>query len=232
MKSSAKMRSKQIVLIVMLIGSAISISGCIVAAVGAVGTIAYAKGDLEAVESEKLDLVYEAALKSMEELEMYVILKEKDSLSAEIDARDSQDKKITIKLTATSQGTTDLSIRVGVLGNETQSMLIYQKIHDNLKDIQEYRRAGSERDELNTYKNFPVTHYRYDATSRKGTLSVDITGQGIEARQSVIENIGKICADKNITLVHGKEADQEAHYLILDEYFEDGILTIEFEAVW
>ena len=86
--------------------------------------------------------------------------------------------------------------------------------------------------EVNRYKNLPVINYRYDALSRKGILSVDITGRGIEARQSVIDNIGKICADKNITLIHGKDTDREAHYRILNESVEEGILTIEFEALY
>jgi len=127
------MRIRQVILILMLIGSAISISGCIVAAVGAgVGTVAYVKGDLETVESKSLDVVYEAALKAVEELELQVISKTKDSLSAEINTRDAQDKKITIKLNATSDESTELSIRIGTFGNETKSRLIYEKIQENL----------------------------------------------------------------------------------------------------
>lgn len=127
------MQRSQVVLIVMLISSAVSISGCIVAAVGAgVGTVAYVKGDLETVESKSLDVVYEAALKAMEELELRVISKPKDSLSAEINARDAQDKKITIKLKATSDETTELSIRIGIFGSESKSRLIYEKIKENL----------------------------------------------------------------------------------------------------
>jgi len=86
--------------------------------------------------------------------------------------------------------------------------------------------------EPDIYKTCPVISYRYDASTGKGTLSVDITGRGIEARQSVIDNIGKICADKNIALVHGKNTNREARYLVLNESVEDGILTIEFEALY
>jgi tartrate dehydratase alpha subunit/fumarate hydratase class I-like protein len=128
------MQRKQIVLIVMLVGSTISMSGCIVAAIGAgAGTIAYAKGDLEVVESHNLDAVYEATLKAMEELELNVTSKVKDSLSAEINARDAQDKKVKVKLSAVSDETTKVSIRVGVFGSEAKSRLIYEKINENLK---------------------------------------------------------------------------------------------------
>jgi hypothetical protein len=100
--------------------------------VGAAGTIAYVRGDLEAVESESIDVVYEATLQAVEELGLNVTKKLKDALSATIVARDAQDKKITIRLKTTAEETTKLSIRIGVFGNETKSRLIYQKIRDYL----------------------------------------------------------------------------------------------------
>jgi hypothetical protein len=128
------MRKVQVLLIVLLIGTAGFVQGCVVAAVGlgAAGTIAYVRGDLQAVESETIDVVYEATLKAVEELELNVTRKSKDALSAVIVARDAQDKKITIKLKAAAEKTTKLSIRIGVFGSETKSRLIYQKIRENL----------------------------------------------------------------------------------------------------
>jgi len=111
------------------------LQGCVVAAVGlgAAGTIAYARGDLQALESESIDELYEATLKALEELELLPTSKNKDALGAEIITYDAQDKKITIRIKSTAEGTTKLSIRVGVFGSETKSRLIYQKIRDNLK---------------------------------------------------------------------------------------------------
>lgn len=99
---------------------------------GAAGTIAYVKGDLEAVETDKLDVVYDATLKALDKLELKATTKSKDVLSGVIVARDTQNKKITIKLKAVSEEATKLSIRVGVFGSETKSRLIYQEIHENL----------------------------------------------------------------------------------------------------
>ena len=129
------MRKRQVFLIVLLVGTAALVGGCVVAAVGvgAAGTVAYVRGDLQAVESKKLDVVYEATLKAIDGLELNVTKKTKDALSAVIVARDAQDKKITIKLSATTEETTKLSIRVGLFGSETKSRLIYQKIHENLQ---------------------------------------------------------------------------------------------------
>ncbi len=127
------MRKKQVFLTVLLISMAIVVQSCVVAAVGAgAGTVAYVRGDLETVEPQNLNTVYKATEKAIEELELTVSKKTKDAMSVVIVARDSQDKKITIKLSATAEGTTKLSIRVGLFGNETKSRLIYQKIHENL----------------------------------------------------------------------------------------------------
>ena len=129
------MRKKQVFLMVLLVGTGVLVEGCTVAVVGAAaaGTVAYVRGDLEAVELRDIGTVYEATLKAVDELELNVTKKTKDVLSAVIVARDAQDKKITIKLSATTEKTTKLSIRIGLFGSETKSRLIYQKIRENLR---------------------------------------------------------------------------------------------------
>ena len=127
------MQKQQVFLMVLGISMAIVAQGCVVAAVGAgAGTIAYIKGDLEVVESKIIDVVYEATEKAVEQLGLNVSKKAKDALSATIVARDAQDKKVTIKLKATTENTTKISIRVGIFGSETKSRLIYEQIRDNL----------------------------------------------------------------------------------------------------
>lgn len=125
------MQKQQVFLMLLLLCPLLAVQGCVVAAIGA-GTVAYVRGDLEVVESENLNSVYKAAEKAIEELGLTASKKTKDAMSAEIIARDSQDKKIKIKLIATAEGTTKLSIRVGLFGNETKSRLIYQQIKKNL----------------------------------------------------------------------------------------------------
>ena len=137
------MRKKQAFLIMMLAGAAVLLEGCMLAAVGigAAGTVAYVRGDLESMESENIDSVYEAALKALQELELQPTRKSKDALGAEIITYDAQDKKITIRLKSAAEGTTKLSIRIGVFGSETKSRLIYQKIRDNLQRQPEHTRV-------------------------------------------------------------------------------------------
>lgn len=129
------MRKQQVFLMLTLVGLAVLIHGCVIAAVGAgaAGTVAYIKGDLTAVEAKNLDTVYKATEKAMAELELNITTKTKDAMSAKIIARDAQDKKISVKLSATAEGTTKLSIRVGMFGNETKSRLIYEQIKENLQ---------------------------------------------------------------------------------------------------
>ena len=129
------MQKRQVVLILLLIGTAALLQGClaVVIGAGAAGTVAYVKGDLEAVESKDINTVYEATLKAMEQLELSVSKKTKDAMSAVVIARDSQDKKVTVKLSATAEGATKLSIRVGVWGSETKSQFIHDQIKKNLQ---------------------------------------------------------------------------------------------------
>lgn len=91
-----------------------------------------------------------------------------------------------------------------------------------------YETSNLERDA----RNCPVNSYHYDASSGKGTISVNISGKGIEVRRWIVKNIGQICSDKNMTLIAGKETGQGGHYRVLSESVKDNILTIEFEAAY
>jgi hypothetical protein len=129
------MQTRKTILGVLLAGAAVFVQGCMLVAVGAAagGTVAYVKGDLEAVESKDLDSVYRAVKRAVDQLGLKVTRDSKDALQAVIVARDARDKKNTIKLKKLADDTTKLSIRVGVWGSKTQSNLIYQKIHANLQ---------------------------------------------------------------------------------------------------
>ncbi|MBN2588912.1 MAG: DUF3568 family protein [Sedimentisphaerales bacterium] len=132
------MRKKQNVLIVFLIGTAIFCQGCVVAAVGlgAAGTVAYISGDLESTETKNIEVVYSAALQAVEQLELRIVSKSKDALSATIIAYDAEEKKIQIKMSAPSEHSTKLSIRVGTFGNETKSNRIYQRMYNNMNPVE------------------------------------------------------------------------------------------------
>ncbi|MHC4068250.1 MAG: DUF3568 family protein [Planctomycetota bacterium] len=128
------MRKGQVFLVLLLSGLAVLAQGCVVAAVGAgaAGTVAYVRGDLETVETAGLETLYKASLEALDELELAVVQKAKDAMTAEIISRDAEDKKIRIKLKSTAEGMTELSIRIGMFGDETKSRLIYEAIKKEL----------------------------------------------------------------------------------------------------
>ena len=131
------MRKKQNVLIVLLIGTAIFCQGCVVAAVGlgAAGVAYTTSIFFESTESKNIEVVYSAALLAAEQLELRVVSKSKDALSATIIAYDAEEKKIQIKMYAPSEFSTKLSIRVGTFGSKTKSHRIYQRIYNNMNPI-------------------------------------------------------------------------------------------------
>ena len=129
------MRKQQVILAGLYVAAAVFLSGCVLLAVGAgaAGSVAYVKGDLEAVEAKKLDVVYEATQKAMKQLELNVSSAPKDAMSATITARDAQDKRIRVKLAASTKDSTAISIRYGTFGDEAKSQMIYDKIKENLE---------------------------------------------------------------------------------------------------
>jgi len=129
------MNKQQLFLAGLYVAAAVLLTGCIVAAVGAgaAGTVAYVKGDLETIESKKLEVVHEATVKALKDLELSISQDTKDKMAATVIARDSQDKKVTVKLTAVTDESTNISIRFGTFGNEAKSTMVYNKIKENLE---------------------------------------------------------------------------------------------------
>lgn len=128
------MNKQKVVLAILYLGAAVTLSGCVLLAVGAgaAGTVAYIKGDLEVLEDKGLEAVYVASKEALEDLELRAIQDNKDKIGATLVSRDSQDKKITIKLKAVSDESTEISIRYGTFGSEAKSSMIYNKIKENL----------------------------------------------------------------------------------------------------
>ena len=129
------MRKQQASLAILYVTAAVMLGGCMLAAVGAgaAGTVAYVKGDLEVLEAKSLDDVYAASKKALAELELSVIQDNKDKMGATLTSRDSQDKKVTVKLTAVTDASTEISIRFGTFGDEAKSAMVYNKIKENLQ---------------------------------------------------------------------------------------------------
>lgn len=129
---------------VLLFVAAVAVTGCesVITGPGGPARVEYAFGWLVGVESAELDEVYTAALKAVRQLELQSLKKSSDELSARIVARDSQERVVTVKLDATVQGCTRISIWFGPFGDETKSKLIYRQIRTNLYAPQQAGKTG------------------------------------------------------------------------------------------
>jgi hypothetical protein len=119
----------------MSIGGMVMVSGCpaVLVGAGAAGTMAYLDGALKSVEPHSFDEVYAATHKVLKDLDMKVVKDTKEKTEAEIAARDEADRKVTIRLVTQYEGITDISIRIGVFGDEKRSRSLYGKIHQALQ---------------------------------------------------------------------------------------------------
>jgi hypothetical protein len=93
----------------------------------------YSWGTLKATEDQPIAVVNSAALKAVDDLNLTVTMKTADSLTGLIIARDSQDNKISIRLTSLSENSTGIKIQAGFFGNEDKSKIVYNQIRTNLK---------------------------------------------------------------------------------------------------
>lgn len=116
-----------------LIATAWLASGCAAVLIGGgvaagVGTAVYVRGELKSTESVPLDGAWAASLKALGELKLPVVTKQKDGLSGNIAARTAADKRVQLQLKKVSDKTTEIRIRVGTFGDESQSRLILDQL--------------------------------------------------------------------------------------------------------
>ena len=127
------MKVKQIIMVAILGGAAFSINGCTAILLGGGDEMAgNIRGDLVAMMEEDMKAVYNASLKALNELEMDVASKEINGLESKIVAYNSEAKKVEITLKRTEYDYTKLRIRIGILGDKMQSVMIYDWIKKNL----------------------------------------------------------------------------------------------------
>ena len=126
------MQNRQIFLAFLLLAAILLGQGCKTTVVGPEGqTVAtYRLGKLSAEEPKDINAVYQATLDALSELELNIIQKLKDELTAQVVARDSQDTKVTVDLIAITKDSTKMSIRAGSYARASR---IYQTIHKSLQ---------------------------------------------------------------------------------------------------
>jgi hypothetical protein len=90
-------------------------------------------GTLTAMMDRGIERVYQAVQESVAKLGLTTVMAEQDGVAAEVLARDAQEQNISIKLEAVSPSKTELTMRVGMLGDKNKSGVIFREIQDNLR---------------------------------------------------------------------------------------------------
>jgi hypothetical protein len=127
------MNSKQGLLITIVGMGLLMNSGCAAvlvggAAAGAAGTVLYVKGELHSTEGVSLDRAWNATQAAIGDMGFTVTAKDKDAVSAELNAITADGKRIKIVLNREADNVTEISIRVGTFGDESMSRLILERI--------------------------------------------------------------------------------------------------------
>ena len=125
---------KTFIVFILLLISLPFISSCTVLVAGGAGagTVAYIKGELQANLEASFKKSFGATKRAVDNLRFIKISEQADNLTGEIVARTAQDKKITIKLNKVTENMTEISIRVGMFGDQTLSHSLLEEIKKEL----------------------------------------------------------------------------------------------------
>jgi hypothetical protein len=104
----------------------------VVAGGGAAGSVWYVKGDLAGTLEAGMEKVAKAVERACDDMKLKQISAQHDALTGKFIYRTSNDKKVKIKLKRQTEALTDINIRVGVMGDQTMSQTIYDKIENEL----------------------------------------------------------------------------------------------------
>jgi hypothetical protein len=100
---------------------------------GGVGVVAYGHGELSTDVTRDLDAVFGAAQRALRQLEIVKIDDQRTRIDARILSRTATDKKIVVQLYRVTDTLTKVEIKVGLVGDETLSRLILDRLFAELK---------------------------------------------------------------------------------------------------
>ena len=115
-----------------------SLAGCAPLGFFAVGTAAgiggytWYQGTLDVIFKAPYIKTWDAALKVLEEMELTIESKKHDPTTGKIVAKRADEQLVTISFKYRSSEETDVSIRVGLFGDENASMVVKDKIRNKL----------------------------------------------------------------------------------------------------
>lgn len=108
--------------------------GCVLLAGAAVGAggYAYVTGALSKNLDAKVDKVHAAALKGLKDLGAFVVSEDQSSQKSEIHAESEDGKNINIDIEALTEQASKIKIRVGTIGNESDSLRVLKAVMNHL----------------------------------------------------------------------------------------------------
>jgi len=118
-----------------LLAMSLMLQGCVWLALGAAagaGTVAYVKGELQTTYAAHLDRTWKATQDALQDLDFRILSTQKDETGGEIEAKKVGEEKVKMSLSVAGPGTTMAKIRVGILGDESLSRTISDKIASKL----------------------------------------------------------------------------------------------------
>lgn len=118
------LRNLLLAMVLFSTGCALVVAG----GVAAVGTYTYTQGQSNRTYNTSLDHAYSATLAGCKALGLSVMDSSKSLSKASVKSMDG-DRDVWINLKAQSSSTTEISIRVGYLGDEQASIRIHEGIH-------------------------------------------------------------------------------------------------------
>jgi hypothetical protein len=122
---------KRVLLVSLLVAMATGTHGCRPHVVGTDAGV-YWGGTLYAVSSKDMAAVYEATVNALGDLELNVTDKAKDVFSARVSAEGADGKLVSVIIKPRQDDNTDLRIKVGPVGNNNRSQVIYRQIEKRL----------------------------------------------------------------------------------------------------
>ncbi|MCF6159345.1 MAG: DUF3568 family protein [wastewater metagenome] len=227
MKGGVIMKPKKLS-VAILLGIFLFCSGCAALVGGgiAAGTVTYILGELKSIEESSLESTWEAAQKTMEDLEFVVTSKEKDALTARLIARGANDKKIVVRLKKISEELTEVRIRVGTFGDESLARQILEKLKKNLGIGSDAAAAGTAVYTLGELRSIEqASVVRTWLAAQKAVEELEYTVTSREKDATGAELIARGAGDKRIKINLKKLSDEATEVRIRIGTFGDESLS-------
>jgi hypothetical protein len=125
------MFAKRVLPLYLILVLSVVFAGCAPTIVGT-NMCVYTGTKLYSVSDKDVGAVYNATVQAMEKLQLDITRRAKDVFSAKVVAQSADGKTIVVEIKPIDNNKAEYTIKVGPLGNEARSQVIYTEIRDIL----------------------------------------------------------------------------------------------------